>query len=186
MKILPTTIDGPLIIEPDIYGDHRGYFMETYRYERLQLLGIETEFIQDNLSFSVKNTLRGLHYQINHPQAKLVQAITGEIYDVVVDIRKNSPTFGKWVGALLSEENKRQFYIPEGFAHGFYVMSESAHFVYKCSDYYNSQDEGGILWSDPDIGIEWPVKEPIISDKDQHYPGLNNLPNDKLPIVNNL
>ncbi|MCF8070279.1 MAG: dTDP-4-dehydrorhamnose 3,5-epimerase [Desulfobacterales bacterium] len=181
MKILPTTIDGPLIIEPDVYGDHRGYFMETYRQERLRPLGIDTSFIQDNLSFSVKNTLRGLHYQIKKPQAKLVQVVTGEVYDVAVDIRQNSPTFGQWVGALLSEENKRQFYVPEGFAHGFCVMSESAHFVYKCSNYYNPQDEGGIMWSDPDIGIEWPVKNPVISEKDLHNPCFKDLSENKLP-----
>ena len=175
MNVIPTSLEGLLIIEPDVFGDTRGYFFETYHQRRYQSAGLDTTFVQDNLSFSKKNTLRGLHFQITHPQAKLVQAITGEIFDVAVDIRPESPTFGKWSSALLSEENKRQLFIPGGFAHGFCVLSESAHVAYKCSDYYSPGDEGGILWSDPAIAIDWPVKDPMLSDKDQQYPCLKDL-----------
>ena len=175
MNIIPTSLDGLLIIKPNVFGDTRGYFLETYHQERYQSAGLNTTFVQDNLSFSKKGTLRGLHFQITHPQAKLVQAITGKIFDVAVDIRPESPTFGKWSSALLSEENKRQLFIPGGFAHGFCVLSENAHVAYKCSDYYSPEDEGGILWSDPTIGIDWPVKEPMLSDKDQQYPCLKDL-----------
>ena len=175
MNIIPTSLEGLLIIEPDVFGDTRGYFLETYHQRRFQSAGLGVKLVQDNLSFSKKGTLRGLHFQITHPQAKLVQALTGEIFDVAVDIRPESPTFGKWSSALLSEENKRQLFIPRGFAHGFCVLSESAHVAYKCSDYYNPEDEGGILWSDPAIGIDWPVKEPMLSDKDQQYPCLKDL-----------
>jgi len=175
MNIIPTSLKGLLIIEPDVFKDKRGYFLETLHQERFQSAGLYANFVQDNLSFSKKGTLRGLHFQINHPQAKLVQALTGEIFDVAVDIRPQSPTFGKWSGALLSEENKRQLFIPGGFAHGFCVLSESAHVAYKCSDYYNPEDEGGILWSDPAVAIDWPVKNPTLSDKDQQYPCLTDL-----------
>ena len=175
MNIILTSLEGLLIIEPDVFGDARGYFLETYHQQRFQSAGLDTNLVQDNLSFSKKDTLRGLHFQITHPQAKLVQAVTGEIFDVAVDIRTESPTFGKWSGALLSEENKRQLFIPEGFAHGFCVLSENAHVAYKCSDYYNPEDEGGILWSDPAVAIDWPVKDPILSDKDQQYPQLKDL-----------
>ena len=175
MNIILTSLEGLLIIEPDVFGDARGYFLETYHQQRFQSAGLDTNLVQDNLSFSKKDTLRGLHFQITHPQAKLVQAVTGEIFDVAVDIRPESPTFGKWSGALLSEENKRQLFIPEGFAHGFCVLSENAHVAYKCSDYYNPEDEGGILWSDPAVAIDWPVKDPILSDKDQQYPQLKDL-----------
>ena len=175
MNVIPTSLEGLLIIEPDVFGDTRGYFLETYHQGRYQSAGLDTTFVQDNLSFSKKGTLRGLHFQITHPQAKLVQAITGKIFDVAVDIRPESPTFGKWSSALLSEENKHQLFIPEGFAHGFCVLSENAHVAYKCSDYYSPADEGGILWSDPAIGIDWPVKDPMLSDKDQQYPCLKDL-----------
>ncbi|OQX23810.1 MAG: dTDP-4-dehydrorhamnose 3,5-epimerase [Desulfobacteraceae bacterium IS3] len=173
MKIITTALDGVLIIEPKVFADSRGFFMETYHQRRYNDSGISRIFVQDNLSFSVKGTLRGLHFQVRHPQAKLVQAIAGEIFDVAVDIRPDSPTFGKWVGVLLSEQNKRQLFIPEGFAHGFCVLSETALFSYKCSEVYAPGDEGGILWSDPEIGIEWPVKHPIISDKDKTYQRLS-------------
>jgi dTDP-4-dehydrorhamnose 3,5-epimerase len=175
MNIIPTSLEGLLIIEPKVFGDTRGYFLETYHHRRYHSDGLDAIFVQDNLSFSKKGTLRGLHFQITQPQAKLVQAITGKIFDVAVDIRPDSPTFGKWSSALLSEENKRQLFIPEGFAHGFCVLSESAHVAYKCSDYYSPADEGGILWSDPAIGIDWPVKVPMLSDKDQQYPCLKDL-----------
>ena len=175
MNIIPTSLEGLLIIEPDVFGDTRGYFLETYHQRRFQSAGLDVKLVQDNLSFSKKGTLRGLHFQITHPQAKLVQALTGEIFDVAVDIRPESPTFSNWSGALLSEENKRQLFIPGGFAHGFCVLSESAHVAYKCSDYYNPEDEGGILWSDPVVAIDWPVKEPILSEKDQKFPFLKNL-----------
>ena len=175
MNIIPTALKGLLIIEPIVFEDKRGYFLETHHQERFQSAGLNATFVQDNLSFSKKGTLRGLHFQITHPQAKLVQAVTGEIFDVAVDIRPESPTFGKWSGALLSEANKRQLFIPGGFAHGFCVLSESAHVVYKCSDYYSSEDEGGILWSDPVVAIDWPVKDPTLSDKDQRYPYLTDL-----------
>ena len=175
MNVIPTSLEGLLIIEPDVFGDARGYFLETYHQRRFQSAGLDVKLVQDNLSFSKKGTLRGLHFQITHPQAKLVHALTGEIFDVAVDIRPESLTFGKWSGALLSEENKRQLFIPGGFAHGFCVLSENAHVAYKCSDYYNPEDEGGILWSDPGVAIDWPVKDPILSDKDQKYPFLKDL-----------
>jgi dTDP-4-dehydrorhamnose 3,5-epimerase len=175
MTIIPTSLKGLLIIEPNVFEDKRGYFFETYHQERFQSAGLDANFVQDNLSFSKKCSLRGLHFQITHPQAKLVQAVTGKIFDVAVDIRPESPTFGKWSGALLSSENKRQLFVPGGFAHGFCVLSESAHVAYKCSDYYSPEDEGGILWSDPAIAIDWPVKDPTLSEKDRQYPCLKDL-----------
>lgn len=181
MNIITTSIEGVFIIEPAVFKDNRGFFMETYQNERYQEYGISQIFVQDNLSFSVQSTLRGLHYQVKHPQAKLVQVITGEIFDVAVDIRYNSPTFRKWTGAYLSDQNKRQLFIPEGFAHGFCVMSKAAHFLYKCSDYYAPEDEYGIHWADSDIGIDWPVKNPIVSEKDRQNPNLSDLPPKQLP-----
>jgi len=178
MNIIKTSLEGVLIIEPKVFKDSRGFFMETYHEERYRQFGIDRIFVQDNLSYSVQGTLRGLHFQKKHPQAKLVQVITGEIFDVAVDIRQDSPTFAKWVGVSLSDQNQRQLFIPEGFAHGFCVMSETCHFLYKCSDFYAPDDEGGILWSDPDIGIEWLIKEPIISEKDKKHPRLS----DQLPV----
>lgn len=167
MKVLETKLPGVLIIEPDVHGDARGFFMETWQKERYAQYGLPTNFVQDNLSFSHKGVLRGLHYQDPNPQGKLVYVLQGEVFDVAVDIRRGSPTFGQWVGVTLSSENKRQLYIPEGFAHGFCVTSETALFAYKCTDYYNPQAEHGIIWNDPDIGIEWPVKKPILSEKDK-------------------
>jgi dTDP-4-dehydrorhamnose 3,5-epimerase len=183
MNVIPTGLDGVVIIEPDVFGDHRGFFMETYQGERYRNAGIRPGFVQDNLSFSVKNTLRGLHYQISRSQAKLVQVITGEIFDVVVDIRSGSSTFGQWLGVRLSEKNRHQLFIPAGFAHGFCVLSEAAHFMYKCSDYYLPEDEGGILWSDSTIGINWPISAPIISDKDACFAPLADIPPERLPII---
>lgn len=172
---IKTDIEGLYIIEPTVFGDDRGYFMETYHAKEFNDAGLNMTFVQDNQSKSKKGVLRGLHFQYQFPQAKLVRVIKGEVFDVAVDIRKNSNTFGKWYGILLSEENKRQFYIPEGFAHGFLVLSEEAEFVYKCTDYYHPQDEGGILWNDPAIGIAWPldkVEKIILSDKDKKWNAL--------------
>jgi dTDP-4-dehydrorhamnose 3,5-epimerase len=181
MKIITTSIEGILIIEPKIFKDNRGFFMETYNQKRYNAYGINTTFVQDNLSYSLKNTLRGLHFQIKHPQSKLVQVISGEIFDVAVDLRSGSATFGKWTGIHLSDENRRQMFIPKGFAHGFCVLSEFALFYYKCSDFYAPEDEGGIIWSDPDIGIEWPVENPIISEKDNQFQKLSCITAEKLP-----
>jgi dTDP-4-dehydrorhamnose 3,5-epimerase len=183
IKTIPTKIADLVIIEPKIFGDNRGFFMETYRESFYKAAGIQTQFIQDNVSYSVKGTLRGMHFQIKQPQAKLVQVLTGEVFDVAVDLRPNSSTFGKWEGVYLSDTNKRQLYIPEGLAHGFCVVSDTAHFVYKCSDYYLADDEGGMLWSDPDVGIKWPIQNPILSEKDKSYPTLTNIPSTQLPQV---
>lgn len=183
MNIMTTSLKGLLIIEPRVFKDNRGFFMETYNQNKYQKSGMNRHFVQDNLSYSRRSALRGLHFQIKHPQAKLVQVITGEIFDVAVDIRKGSPTFGNWTGVVLSDQNKRQMFIPEGFAHGFCVVSETAHFSYKCSDFYVPDDEGGIIWSDPDVGIDWPVKDPVISEKDKHYPRLCELPPEQLSIL---
>ncbi len=180
MKIIPTPLDGVLIIEPRVFEDSRGFFMETFHRERYRAAGIPSEFVQDNLSGSRKGALRGLHFQVARPQAKLVQVLTGEIFDVAVDIRPGAPGFGQWTGVRLSDKNRRQLFIPEGFAHGFCVLSDLAHFAYKCSDFYMPEDEGGILWSDPDIGIEWPVKDPIVSEKDRNHPRLADLGPDRL------
>jgi len=181
MKVLKTNLDGVMILEPDAYEDNRGYFMETYQMERYRDLGIDVPFLQDNVSYSRKGTLRGLHYQ--HPQAqdKLVQAISGEIFDVAVDIRNGSPTFGQWASAILSDKNHRQFFVPGGFAHGFCVLSESAHVLYKCSTYYSPETEGGVLWSDPDLAIQWPINDPIVSPKDTAHPRLCQVAQDRLP-----
>ncbi len=175
-KFIKTEIDGVLIIEPTLYGDHRGYFMETYKESDFREAGINCTFMQDNQSKSRKGVLRGLHFQKTHPQAKLVRVIRGEVYDVAVDLREKSPTFGKYVGVVLSEENKRQFFIPRGFAHGFLVLSDEAEFVYKCDDLYHPEDEGGLLYCDESVGIDWPQKEGLLlSDKDKVYPTLENL-----------
>ena len=163
-----TKIKGVYIIDVKTYGDHRGYFMETYKEEDFKAAGLDYAFVQDNQSSSRKGVLRGLHFQKTYPQAKLVRALKGEVFDVAVDLRKGSVTYGQWVGVLLSEENHRQFMIPRGFAHGFVVISDHAEFAYKCDEKYHPEDEGGILWSDPDINIKWPeVGEIILSDKDK-------------------
>lgn len=170
MNIITTEIPDVLIIEPKIFGDDRGFFFESFN-ERVfaETTGIKTQFVQDNHSRSGKNVLRGLHYQIQQTQGKLLRVVAGEIFDIAVDIRKSSPTFGQWVGCLLSGENKRQFWVPPGFAHGFLVVSDSADVLYKATDYYAPQYDRCILWNDPDIGIEWPLNgaEPILSAKDQ-------------------
>jgi len=181
VKYTKTPLPGVLLVEPDVYKDDRGFFLETYHQNKYSAEGIAKSFVQDNRSNSTKNVLRGLHYQLRNPQAKLVYIITGEIFDVAVDIRRGSPTFGKWEGVYLSSENNCQIFIPEGFAHGFCVLSETADVLYKCSDFYHPDDEFGILWSDPAIGIEWPVAEPILSPKDSKYPQLKEITDSMLP-----
>lgn len=170
---IETKIKGVYIIDVKTYGDNRGYFMETYKESDFIEAGLRYNFVQDNQSSSRKGVLRGLHFQKTYPQAKLVRVLKGEVFDVAVDLRKNSPTYGQWVGAVLSEENKRQFMIPRGFAHGFVVMSDYAEFAYKCDELYHPEDEGGIMWNDPAIGIDWPdVGEIILSEKDKTHPSL--------------
>jgi len=181
MKVLPIKFEDVLLVEPQVFTDPRGHFMETFQQERYEEAGIAHRFVQDNFSFSSKGTLRGLHYQLKQAQAKLVQVTWGRVFDVAVDIRRGSPTFGHWAGVELSSENHRQLYIPQGFAHGFFVLSETAHFQYKCSDYYTPDDEFGILWSDPEIGIEWPAGIPLLSGKDRAYPFLDDVPRELLP-----
>ena len=181
MKVTPARLDGVLIIEPQFFGDRRGFFAELYQKQRYFEAGVTVEFVQDNISFSRQNALRGLHYQYPHPQAKLVQALRGEIFDVAVDIRRGSPTFGQWVGMILSEENRCQLYIPEGFAHGFCVISETALFSYKCSACYDPQAEGGICWNDPELNIDWPIRNPLLSDRDRVFGPLKSLSFDRLP-----
>lgn len=168
-----SNIEGLYVIEPETYGDERGYFLETYSYKDLLSIGIEITFVQDNQSGSVKNVLRGLHYQNKYPQAKLVRVIKGEVFDVAVDLRPNSPTYKKWHAEILSDENKKQFFIPAGFAHGFLVLSDKAEFCYKCDRFYHPEDECGIIWNDPQIAIDWPIKtDLIISKKDQNWPKI--------------
>lgn len=169
MNVIKTSIDGVVIIEPNVFGDERGFFLETFQAERYkELAGIDLPFVQDNHSRSGKNILRGLHFQKTKPQGKLVRVVRGEVFDVAVDIREDSPTYGQWAGVILSEENKRQFWVPPGLAHGFVVLSEVADFEYKCTDYYDPTDEGCLMWNDPAVGIEWPEGiEPILSAKDQ-------------------
>ena len=181
IKFTKTSLPGVLLIEPYVFSDGRGFFMETHHQKKYAEAGIGKTFVQDNHSHSQKGVLRGLHYQLRHPQGKLVYVITGEIFDVAVDIRQGSPTFGKWLGTLLSAENKRQIFVPEGFAHGFCVLNETADVLYKCTDFYNPGDEFGVLWSDPAIGINWPVETPVLSPKDSQYPGLKDIPKDLLP-----
>ena len=166
MNLTRFNIDGLLLIEPKVFGDPRGFFMETWNRRKYEEAGITAGFVQDNISVSRRGTLRGLHYQNPSAQGKLVSVMAGEVFDVAVDIRRGSPTFGKWHGVRLSSENKHQFFIPPGFAHGFAVLSEMAMFYYKCTDYYSPKDEMTIQWNDPDIGIDWPLKDPILSDKD--------------------
>ena len=174
-----TTIDGVIIVDVKAFGDERGYFMETYKKPDFIAGGIAADFVQDNQSSSTKGVLRGLHFQIEHPQSKLVRVISGEVFDVAVDLREGSPTYGRWEGVILSAENRRQFFVPRGFAHGFLVLSETAEFCYKCDDVYHPNDEGGLMWDDPAIGIEWPALEGdsafdcsriVLSEKDQNHP----------------
>jgi len=174
-KAIETGINGLIVIEPTVFGDDRGYFMETWNEPDFAEIGVPYNFVQDNQSKSKKGVLRGLHFQRTNPQGKLVRVISGEVFDVAVDLRKDSATFGKWYGVTLSAENKKQFYVPEGFAHGFVVTSETAEFVYKCTRLYDPKDEGGLLWNDPEIGIEWPDlgMEFLLSEKDKVNPVLD-------------
>lgn len=181
MKVTPMAIEDVLLIEPAVFGDARGFFMETYNESRYAEAGIPARFVQDNMSRSGRGTLRGLHLQHPHGQGKLVWAVTGEVFDVAVDVRVGSPTFGQWVSARLSEENKHQFYVPPGFAHGFCVLSESATFAYKCTDLYHPETEVGVAWDDPAIGIDWPVDAPILSPKDREHRRLAEIPEAELP-----
>ena len=177
MKVIATAIKDVVIIEPQVFGDDRGYFMETYNQRDMESLGFHYDFVQDNQSGSKKGVIRGLHFQKQYPQGKLVRAVRGTVFDVAVDLRSDSKTYGKWFGVTLSAENKKQFYIPEGFAHGFLVLSDEAEFAYKCTDFYHPGDEGGLLWSDPEIGVDWPIEpgmELIISDKDKKWSGLKD------------
>ena len=178
-KFTYTEIEGVFIAEPAVFPDERGYFMETYNENDFKEEGIDLTFVQDNQSKSSKGVLRGLHFQKTQPQGKLVRVISGEVFDVAVDLRKASKTYGKWVGVTLSAENKKQFFIPKGFAHGFVVLSDEAEFVYKCTDFYKGDDEGGILWNDPDIGIEWPIEDIgeeniLLSEKDKLWKPLKD------------
>ncbi|MCD7826826.1 MAG: dTDP-4-dehydrorhamnose 3,5-epimerase [Clostridiaceae bacterium] len=170
-------IDGLYLIQPRVFGDERGYFLETYNYKDFKEAGLDMVFVQDNQSSSTKGVLRGLHYQKNHTQGKLVRVLSGEVYDVAVDIRKDSKTYGQWFGVTLSAEKKNMFYIPEGFAHGFYVLSDTAEFAYKCTDFYDPASEAGIMWNDPTIGVKWPIlsgTEPLVSEKDGKHPAFSN------------
>lgn len=167
MKVTSTIVDGAVIIEPKVFGDDRGFFLETFQAERYkELADINFDFVQDNHSRSSKGVLRGLHFQKTKPQGKLVRVVRGEVFDVAVDIRKGSPSFGKWAGVILSEENKKQFWVPPGLMHGFITLSDTADFEYKCTEYYDPTDEVCLMWNDPDIGIDWPITKPQLSDKD--------------------
>ena len=183
-KFTRTSLPEILVIESQVFKDSRGFFMEVFHQKKYAEAGIDHIFVQDNCSHSKKNTIRGLHYQLHHPQAKLVYVITGEIYDVAVDIRRGSPTFAKWAGVHLSAENKRQLFIPEGFAHGFCVLSETTDVMYKCSDLYDPDDDCGILWSDSTIGIDWQIDTPIVSEKDSRHPELKAVSESLLPVFN--
>ncbi len=175
MKISPTRLKDVLLVEPRVFEDERGFFMETYVRDGFREQGIDVEFVQDNHAKSTRGVLRGMHYQVHHGQDKLVRVVQGEVFDVAVDVRQNSTTFGQWVGVTLSADNKQQLFVPKGFAHGYCVLSDMAEFVYKCSDTYHPEDEGGLIWNDPDVGIEWPIDNPILSEKDKQHPRLKDI-----------
>jgi len=183
VRVIDEPLPGVKLIEPEVHEDHRGFFMESYNRRRFSEIGITENFVQDNHSRSARGVLRGLHYQLGRAQAKLVRATRGRVFDVVVDIRRGSPTFGRWAGAELSEENRLQFYAPAGFAHGFLVLSEAAEFQYKCSDFYSAADERGLPWDDPGIAIEWPLAglEPNLSERDRGWVPLSVVPESDLP-----
>jgi len=181
-KVIEKYLGEVILIEPDRFQDERGFFMETYHLKKYKEYGIESGFVQDNHSHSKQSILRGLHYQLHHPQGKLVYVVSGEIYDVAVDIRQGSPTFSQWVGIHLSDRNKRQLFVPGGFAHGFFVISKTADVIYKCTDFYSPEDEFGILWSDPTLNIDWPAKTPILSKKDSRNPTLDKISTNNLPV----
>ena len=180
MRVEPTKLDGVCLIVPDVFGDARGFFMETWNARRYREHGITADFVQDNVSFSQGRIVRGLHYQKPTAQAKLISVLEGEIFDVAVDIRVGSPTFGTWASAVLSSENKHQFFVPEGFAHGFMALSPTALVHYKCSDFYDRQAERSLRWDDPDVGIDWPAGTPLLSDKDAAAPFLRDIPPEHL------
>ncbi len=182
MKIVETRLPGCVVIEPAVFGDDRGFFFETWNAERFGQHGLPTKFVQSNVSSSSRGVLRGLHYQWPNPQGKLVSVLEGEVYDVAVDIRQGSPTFGQWAAVVLSAENKRQFWIPEGFAHGFAVLSERAIFSYLCTAQYNKAADAGVRWNDPVIGVDWPVKAPLLSAKDDAAPLLADIAPERLPL----
>lgn len=186
MKVLRTHLPGVLVFEPRVLGDQRGFFLETYREDVFIEVGIEESFVQDNHSRSSKGVLRGLHYQLTQPQGKLVRAATGRVFDVAVDIRTGSPTFGQWYGTVLDEESMKMMYVPPGFAHGFVVLSEVADFIYKCTNYYHPESEQGILWNDPEIDIEWPEVDVKLSAKDQGNDLLKDKPEELLPTFSPL
>jgi dTDP-4-dehydrorhamnose 3,5-epimerase len=176
MEVIKTKLEGVVIIKPKVFGDERGFFLETFQQDRYkEMAGIESPFVQDNHSRSSKGVLRGLHFQKTKPQGKLVRVVRGEVYDVAVDINPNSPTFGQYEGVILSEENKHQFWVPPGYAHGFAVLSDTADFEYKCTDYYDPTDEGGLIWNDPTVAIDWPLENPSLSEKDAILPTLTEL-----------
>jgi len=181
MNVKETKLPGVLIVEPDVFTDERGFFLETWSTTRYEEAGIPGPFVQDNVSLSGRGILRGLHFQYPQSQGKLVQILSGEVVDVAVDIRADSPTFGQWVSEVLSGTNHRQMYVPPGLAHGYCVTSETALFSYKCTDFYNPATENGIIWNDPDLGIDWRVDEPLLSPKDAGYPRLKDISRDKLP-----
>jgi len=181
LRPIETSLPGVLELHPKVFRDTRGFFLETFHLAKFGELGIAETFVQDNHSCSRKGTLRGLHYQLHHPQAKLCRVVEGQALDVVVDVRECSPQFGKWTSVLLSAERQNQIYIPAGFAHGFLALTDTVHFLYKCSDYYHPEDECGVLWSDPELKISWGIKSPIVSEKDQHLPSLATIPKESLP-----
>ncbi len=182
MKVVETSLPGCVIIEPAVFGDERGFFFETWNADRYGQLGLPDKFVQSNVSSSARGVLRGLHYQWPNPQGKLVSVLEGEVYDVAVDIRRGSPTFGRWAAVILSAENKRQFWIPEGFAHGFAVLSERAIFSYLCTAQYDKSADASVRWNDADIAIDWPIDAPLLSDKDGKAPFLADVAEDRLPI----
>lgn len=176
MKVVATKLQDCVIIEPKVFGDERGFFLETFQADRYrELAGIDLPFVQDNHSRSTKGVLRGLHFQKTKPQGKLVRVVRGEVYDVAVDLRPDSPSYGQWEGVVLSEENKHQFWVPPGFAHGFFVLSDVADFEYKCTDYYDPSDEGSLMWNDPDLAVDWPDRKPQLSEKDSTAPRFSEL-----------
>jgi dTDP-4-dehydrorhamnose 3,5-epimerase len=182
MKVIQTPLPGAVVIEPQVFGDSRGFFYESYNKAKYVAAGITAEFVQSNVSRSSKSVLRGLHYQWPNPQGKLVSVLEGEVYDVAVDIRRGSPTFGQWAGVMLTAENHRHFWIPEGFAHGFCVLSDYATFSYQCSALYDAKADAGVRWNDASIGIDWPVSAPLLSEKDTKAPLLADIPAERLPV----
>ena len=186
IKFNTTSLPGVILIEPQVFEDPRGFFMETFHKKKYAVEGIDRVFVQDNHSHSKRGTIRGLHYQLGHAQGKLIYVVAGEVFDVAVDIRCGAPTFGKWSGTYISAENKRQLYIPEGFAHGFSVLSETADVIYKCTDFYTPGDEYGIFWADPTIDIDWKIESPVLSKKDSQNPELSQVAEELLPVYKSI